>query len=137
MVASDAINSKNYKEWLNAIDFELKDARAINKDVAVVLRCVLNIPQKVRSTTRWAFKVKPGCNFKARQVVLGWKQKHRVDCETTLFVSRFDLPVIASAKRVNISDVQAVLLSWYLDKNELKSTIDFSTLYRVKELSCS
>ena len=36
-----------------------------------------------------------------------------------------------STKRVNIPDVQNVLPSWILDKNELKSTIHFGKLYRV------
>ena len=56
----------------------------------------------------------------ARQAVLGWRQKHDIDCGITL--------VIASAKRVNIQNIQNVLLSWILDKNELKSTVHFSKL---------
>ena len=44
----------------------------------------------------------------------------------------FDL-LITSEKRVNIPDVQKVLLSWILQKNELKSTMHLSKLYdRVK-----
>ena len=107
-------------EWLNAIESAPKNTRVTNSDVAVVLRSVLIIPQKVTSTTRWAFKIKSDHNFKARQVVLGCRQKHRIDCGTTLFVCRFGLLVIASAKRVDIPDVQNVLLSWFFDKNELK-----------------
>ena len=38
---SGAMNSKNYKKWLNLIEFELKSTRA--SDLAV-LRYVLNIP---------------------------------------------------------------------------------------------
>ena len=53
-----------------------------------------------------------------------------------MLVSRFGFLVIASAKRVDIPDVQTVLLSWFLDKNEL-TTIHFSKLYRVIEPSCS
>ena len=53
---------------------------------------------------------------------------HAFDCEIT-FTFRFDLRVNASAKTVNIPDVQPVLLKWFLDKNELKSTIHFSELY--------
>ena len=49
------MNLKNYKEWLNAIESELKSTRATGSDVAVVLRSVINIPQKVTST-RWTFK---------------------------------------------------------------------------------
>ena len=59
VIASDAINLKNYKKWLKAIESEPKRTRtATGSDVAVVvLRSVLNILQKVTST-RWAFKVK-------------------------------------------------------------------------------
>ena len=104
-------------------------------DVAVD-RSVLNIPQKVTST-RWVFKEKSDRSSKARQAILGWKHKHGSnDCVTT-FVCRFDLLVIASAMRVNIRDVQNVLLGWIIHKNEMKSTIHFSKLYRVKEHSCS
>ena len=45
---------------------------------------------------------------------------------------RFDLLVIAPGKKVNIPDVQNILLSWFLDKNELKSTMYFNKLYRVE-----
>ena len=48
-----------------------------------------------------------------------------------------DLLVIASAKRVNIPDVQNVLLSWFLDKNGLKSAILISKLYQVNKHWCS
>ena len=78
--------------------------------------------------------------FKARLVALGWRQRHGIDCGNRFaLVFRFDLLVIASATRVNIPDVQNILLSWILlHKNELKSTIiHFSKLYRVKEHSCS
>ena len=47
-VASGAINLKNYKKWLKAIEPELKSTRATTGSVAVV-RSVLNIPQKVCS----------------------------------------------------------------------------------------
>ena len=97
---------------------------------------VLNIPLKVTSTTRWAFRDKSGRSFKAKQAVLGWRQNRGIDRGIT-FVCRFDLLVLVSAKRVNIPDIQNVLLSWILDKNELKSTIHFSKLYRVREHSCS
>ena len=92
--ASGAMNLKNYKKWLNAIEPEPKRTRASPSNVAVVLRSVLNISQKVTSTTRWAFKVKKyDRSFKARQVVLGWKHKHgSIDCGIT-FVFRFDLLV--------------------------------------------
>ena len=102
--------------------------------VAVVLRSVMNIAKNVTST-RSSFEVKPDRRFETRQVVLGWR-KHRNECGNT-FVCRFDLLVIASAKRVNIPDVQTVMLYWFLDKNELKFAIHFSKLYRVKEYSCS
>ena len=129
---------KNYKKWLKAIEFKLKNTRATTcSNVAVVLRSVSYILQKVKSTTRWAVKKKSDRSSKARQAVLGWKQKHGIDCVIT-FVCWFDLLVITSAKRVTIPDVQNVLLSWILDKNELKSAIiHFSKLYRVKEHSCS
>ena len=70
----------------------------------------------------------------ARLVALGWMGG--IDCGITV-VYRFDLLVIVATKRVNISDVQTVLLSLFLDENELKSTIDFSEMYRERELSCS
>ena len=86
VVASGATNLKNYTEWLNTIESEVKSTRAIKSGAAVFLSSVLNIPQKVTSTTRRAFQVKSdGISFKARQVVLGWRQKHRIDCSTTLF----------------------------------------------------
>ena len=101
MVASGTMNLKNYKKWLKAVEPELKSTRATTGSVAVV-RSVLNIPQKVTST-RWAFKEKSDRSFKARQAVLGWKQKHgNIDCVIT-FVCKFDLRVIAFSKRVNIS----------------------------------
>ena len=128
VVASGAMNLKNYKKWLKAIEPELKSTRATTGSVAVV-RSVLNISQKVTSA-RWAFKEKPDRSSKARQDVLGWKQKHdSIDCVITS-VCRFDVLVIAPAKRVNIPDVQNVLLGWIIGKNELKSTIHFSKLYR-------
>ena len=138
VVASGAMDLKNYRKWLKAIQSELKSTRATTgSDVAVVLKSVLNILQKVTSTTRWAFKEKSDRSSKARQVVLGWRQKRGID-RGIPFVCRLDLLVIASAKRVNIPDVQNVLLSWILDKNEFKSTVHFSKLYRVKEHSlCS
>ena len=118
------------------MESELKSTRATTGSDVAVDRSVLNIPQKVTGT-RWTFKVKYDHGSKARQAVLGWRQKqHGIDCGIT-FVCRFDLLVIASAKRVNIPDVQNVLFSWILDKIELKSTIiHFSKLYRVKEHSC-
>ena len=111
MVVSGAMNLKSYKKWLNATESELKSTRATGSrsDVAGVLRSVLNIPQKVTST-KWAFKVKNYGSSKARQVVLEWRRKHGIDC-TIAFVCRFDLLVIASAKRVNIPDVQNVPFS--------------------------
>ena len=45
MVASGAMNLKNYKKWLKAIEPELKSARATTGSVAVV-RSVFNILQK-------------------------------------------------------------------------------------------
>ena len=128
VVVSGAMNLKNYKKWLKAIEPELKNTRATTGSVAVV-RSVLNIPQKVTST-RWAFKEKYDRSSKARQAVVGWKQKHgSIGCVIT-FVCRFDVLVIASAKRVNIQDIQNVLLGWIIGKNELKSNIHFSKLYR-------
>ena len=98
---------ENYKEWLNAVESELKSTRA--SDVAVVATHVLVIPQKVTST-RWAFKVKSDLQFNASQVVLGWK--HSIDYGITFAsVRRFDLLVIAAAKRVNTLDVRTVQLS--------------------------
>ncbi|CAN0360393.1 unnamed protein product [Ascophyllum nodosum] len=125
------MNLKTYKKWLKAIEPEPKSTRATTGNVAVV-RSVLNIPQKVTSTIRRALKEKYDRSSKARQAVLGWKQKHggSIDCAITSFVCRFDVLVIASAKRVNIPDVQNVLLRWIIGKNELKSTIHFSKLYR-------
>ena len=64
------------------------------------------------------------------------RQRYGINCGITI-VCKFDLLVIASAKRVYIPDAQTVLLSWFLDKNELKLSIHFSKLYRVKESSCS
>ena len=59
VVASGAMDLKNFKKWLKAIESELKITRStLCSDVAVVLRSVLNIPQTVTSTTRWAFKEK-------------------------------------------------------------------------------
>ena len=129
MVASGAMNLKNYKKWLKAIEPELKNTRATTGSVAVV-RSVLNIPPKV-TCTRWTFKQKYYHSSKAKHAVLGWKQKHgSFDCVVTFFC-RFDvLVIVASAKRVNIPDVQNVLLDWIIGKNELKSTIHFSKLYR-------
>ena len=75
-------------------------------------------------------KTKSDRGSKARQAVLGWKQKHGSIDYVITFVCRFDLLVIASAKRVNIPDVQNVLLGWIIGKIELKSTIHFSKLYR-------
>ena len=122
LVASGAMNLKNYKKWLKAIEPELKSTRATTGSVAVV-RSVLNIPQKV-TCTRWVLKEKSDRSSKARQAVLGWKQKHgSIDC-VMAFVCTFDLLDIASAKRVNIPDVvQNVLLGWVIGKNELESTM--------------
>ena len=119
MVESNRAWTKKYK------------TRATTGSVAVV-RSVLNIPQKVTST-RWAFKEKSDRGSKARQAVLGWKQKHggSIDCVVTLFVCRFDVLVIASAKRVNIPDAKCLARLDHPDgKNELKSTIHSSKLYR-------
>ena len=137
MVVSGAMDLKNDKKWLNAIDSELKSTRAIgtSSDIAGVPSCILNNPQNATST-RWAFKVKSYGSSKERQAVLEWRRKHGIDCAIT-FVCRFDLLVIASAKRLNVLDVQNVLFSWFLDKSELKLAIHFSKLYRVKEHSCS
>ncbi|CAM9712348.1 unnamed protein product [Ascophyllum nodosum] len=128
VVASGAMNLKTYKKWLKVIEPEPKSTRATTGSAAVV-RSVLNIPQKVTSTRR-AFKEKSDRSSKARQAVLEWKQKHggSIDCVITLFVCRFDVLVIASAKRVNIPDVQNVLLGWIIDKNELRSTIHLSKI---------
>ena len=136
VVASGAMNLKNYKKWLKAIEPELKSTRATTGSVAVA-RSVLNILQKLTSTRRWAFKEKPDRSSKVRQDVLGWKQKHgSINCVIT-FVCMFDVLVIASAKqRVNIPDVQNVLLGWIIDKNEIESIIHFSKLYhRARALS--
>ena len=100
MIATGEMNLKNYTEWLNAIESEPKTRKAINSGVAVVLRYVLNIPQKVTSTTRSAFKVKSDRSFKARQIVFGWRPKRRIGCGTTLFVCRFNLLAIASVCKV-------------------------------------
>ena len=118
VVASHAMKLKNYKKWLEAIESELKSTRATTGSVAAVVRCVLNIPQKVAST-RWALKEKYDRGSNARQAPLGWRQKqHGIDCGITLFVCRFDFLVIASAKRVNIPDVQNVLfVRLTIDKN--------------------
>ena len=91
-------------------DFSLKSTRATTGTgiIAVVLSSVLNIPQKVPGTTRWAFKKKYDGSSKARQAVLGWRQKHGIDCVIT-FVCTFDLLAIASTKRVNIPDVQCLV----------------------------
>ena len=70
MVASGEMNLTNYKKWLKAIESKLNTG----SDVAVD-RSVLNIPQRVTST-RWAFKEKSDRSSKARQAILGWKQKH-------------------------------------------------------------
>ena len=53
--AIGAMNLKNYKEWLDAIESELKNTITINSDVAV-LRSVINVPLNVTST-RWAGKI--------------------------------------------------------------------------------
>ena len=87
MVASGAMDLKNYKKLSKAIESELKSTRATTGSV-VAVRSVLNISQKVTGT-RWALKEKSDCGFKARQDVLGWRQKHGVDCGIK-FVCRFD-----------------------------------------------
>ena len=74
VVASGAMNLKTFKKWLKAIEPEPKSTRATTGSVAVV-RSVLDIPQEVTST-RWALKEKSDRSSKARQAVLGWKQKH-------------------------------------------------------------
>ena len=124
-VVSGEIYLKNYKEWLNSIKSELKNTRF--NDGAVVLTIVLNIAVKI-TTTRWGFTMKSDRRFKARHIVFGCRYNQYIDCGITL-VSRFGLLVIASAKRFNIPDVQTVLLSWFLDKNELNQ-IYFSKLYQ-------
>ena len=120
---------------MDAAESVPKSTRA--SDVAVALTPVPGVEycKKITSTRR-ALKIKPDRRFEARQVVLGRRQKHHIGCGTTS-VCRFDLLVIASAKKINIPDVQTVVLIWFLDKNELKTTIHFSKLYRVKEHSCS
>ena len=131
IVVSVEMNLTNYKKWLKAIESELKSTRATTGSDVAVDRYVLSIPQKVTST-RWVFKEKSGCSSKARYAFLGWKHKHGSnDCVIT-FVCRFDLLVIASAMRVTIRDVQNILLGWIIHKNEMKSTIHFSKLYRVR-----
>ena len=107
VVSSGAMNLKNYKKWLKVIEPEPKSTRATTGSSVAVVRSVLNIPQKVASTRR-ALKEKYDCSSKARQAVIGWKQKHggSIDCVITSFVCRFDVLVIASAKRVNIPDVK-------------------------------
>ena len=127
MVASGEMNLTNYKKWLKAIESELKSTIAPTDSDVAVDRSVLNISQNVTNTTRLAFKENSDRSSKARRAVLGWRQtQHGIDCGIT-FVCRFDfLLVIAFAKKVNIPDVQNVLLlSWILGRNELKSTIHF------------
>ena len=136
MVVSDEMKLTNYKKWLKTIESELKSTRAATGSDVAVDRSVLNIPQNVTST-RWVFKEKYDRSSKARQAILGWKHKHDSNDYVITFVCRFDLLVIASAMRVNIRDVQNVLLGWIIDKNKMKSTIHFSKLYRVKAHSCS
>ena len=103
VVSSGAMNLENYKEWLNATESEPKSTRSTGSDVADVRRSLLNIAKKVTST-RWAFKVKYDGRFKARQVVLGWRQKLCIDCGTTCVCIFYSL-AIASTKRANIPDV--------------------------------
>ena len=79
MVASGAMDLKNYKKWLKAIESELKSTRDTTSSDVAVVRSVLNIPQKV-TRTRWALKEKSDRSSKARQAVLGWRQKHGIDC---------------------------------------------------------
>ena len=50
--ARGAMNSKNSKKWLNAIDSEPKSTRRASSDVAVALTPVLNIAKKVTITRR-------------------------------------------------------------------------------------
>ena len=80
--ANSATNLRNYKKWLNATESELKSTRASFSDAGVVLTPVLNVGKKI-TTTRWTFKVKYDRSFKARQVVLGWRQNHGIDCGIT------------------------------------------------------
>ena len=89
VITSGAMNLGNFKEWFNTTESEPRSTRATGSDVAVFLRSLLNIAKKVTSTT-WAFKVKSYGHFEAKQVVLGWRQEHRIDCGTKLFVFRFD-----------------------------------------------
>ena len=131
MVVSVEMNLTNYKKWLKAIESELKSTRAATGSDVAVDRFVLSIPQKVTSTG-WVFKETSDRSSKARQTILGWKHKHGSNNCVTTFVCRSDLLVIASAMRVNIRDVQNVLLGWIIHKNEMKSTIHFSKLYRVR-----
>ena len=85
---TEATDSEYSEEWLKAIEPDLKSTRATTCSV-VVIRRVLNIPQKVAST-KWALKEKYDRSSKARRAVLGWKQKHgSIDCVIT-FVCRFD-----------------------------------------------
>ena len=52
VVASGTMSLTNYKEWLNEIESKLESTRVTGSDdVVVVLRSVLNIPQKLTSTT--------------------------------------------------------------------------------------
>ena len=99
VVASDEMDLKNYKKRLKVIGSEPKNTRATTgSDVAVVLRSILNIPQNVSNATRSAFKKKSDRISKARQAVLGCRQKqHNIDCGIA-FVSRFDVLFIAAAK---------------------------------------
>ena len=120
VVASGAMDLKYSKEWLNAMKLELESIKVNEVAVPTPLS---NVPRHTKVIgTKWFFRVKPDGRFKARLVALGWRQRHGIDCGIT-FVCRFDLLVVASLKRVNISDVQNVMLSWILDKNELNSTI--------------
>ena len=113
---------------MNAIELELKDIVRACK--VAVLAPVLSISIEAIDT-RWAFKVQPNECFKARLVALDWKM--RCDCRITFAsVCRFNLVAIASVKSVINQHGQTVFLNWFLDKNELKSTIRSVKLFGVK-----
>ena len=93
---ASAMNIEYHKEWLDAMESELKRIRA--SDVTV-LTPVLNVPKKVTSI-RWAFKVKSDGRLKARLVAFAWRQMFDCGIKFTSFY-RFDLLYISAAKRGN------------------------------------
>ena len=130
---TEAMNSEYSEEWLNTMKLEIE---SIKGDEVAVLTSLSNVRRNTKViSTKWGFRVKPDERFKARLVALEWRHNHVFYCGTT-FVSSLDLLVFTSAKS-QYSSFSIVLPSWFIDKNKLKSTIDLSRLYRVKEYSCS